>query len=396
MGPRVMSIIPQSVGSRIQVLSSDAVSGILTYVDYKYTDYRYSPMIEFNCPHCDRPMRVADQAAGKTGTCKGCGNKVKVPGSASLPVEAPVLVATPQPVHEHPPIINTGPPVAVQVNVPQKSQAAHSLGVGAVILGILAFLICWIPLVNFVSLPMAGIGLLMAVIGVAVALTRRGSGMGYPIAGATICGFAITVALFVNYVVGSTLVAIDEAISEASETNQVPVRTTEESDPPTVIEATDPNQAGTKPSNEWADGFAGVKHGDVVVRVELVETGLVPLKGFGAEGESTKEYLQIKLSIKNVSSTNKIDYITWSGGSLSSFVVAGLTDNLGNSYRRINFVEDVMGQQDMASIYPGKSISDLLVFELPIEHAEFLKLELPAEVIDGTGRLRLKLPLAGR
>ena len=41
-------------------------------------------MIEFACPHCNRPMHVPDDAAGKNGICKQCGNRVTVPGQRAV------------------------------------------------------------------------------------------------------------------------------------------------------------------------------------------------------------------------------------------------------------------------------------------------------------------------
>lgn len=46
-------------------------------------------MIEFSCTHCGRPMRVPDDAAGRSGTCKQCGNNVSVPNQRPLPADEP-------------------------------------------------------------------------------------------------------------------------------------------------------------------------------------------------------------------------------------------------------------------------------------------------------------------
>jgi len=45
-------------------------------------------MIEVHCTHCGITMRVADSNAGKTGKCKGCGQKVTVPTPGSEPAVA--------------------------------------------------------------------------------------------------------------------------------------------------------------------------------------------------------------------------------------------------------------------------------------------------------------------
>lgn len=36
-------------------------------------------MIEFNCPVCGRQIRIAEQHSGKTGRCKECGERIRIP-----------------------------------------------------------------------------------------------------------------------------------------------------------------------------------------------------------------------------------------------------------------------------------------------------------------------------
>lgn len=36
-------------------------------------------MILFDCPRCGRNIRVSDSAAGRNGTCNGCGRLIQVP-----------------------------------------------------------------------------------------------------------------------------------------------------------------------------------------------------------------------------------------------------------------------------------------------------------------------------
>src|SRR5207249_4641219 len=60
----------------------------------------------------------------------------------------------------------------------------------SMILGILAFLICWIPLVGAIGFPLSALGLLLGVPGVVIALCRKGRGIGFPIAGLAISALA--------------------------------------------------------------------------------------------------------------------------------------------------------------------------------------------------------------
>jgi hypothetical protein len=45
-----------------------------------------------------------------------------------------------------------------------------------------------------------------------------------------------------------------------------------------------------------------------------------------------------------------------------------------------------------ASICPGKSVEDVVVFEEPVARAEYLRLELLASTFKGTGMLRFQIP----
>ena len=73
---------------------------------------------------------------------------------------------------------------------------------------------------------------------------------------------------------------------------------------------------------------------------------------------------------------------------------AELTDNFENDYRKVRFgfsssVKDISTE---SSIYPGKRIKDAIVFELPVEGIEFLRLKLSAKGIGEDGEFRFQIP----
>ena len=45
--------------------------------------------IQFTCPHCGLSTNVADQYAGQTGPCSGCGRTVTVPGLSLIHISEP-------------------------------------------------------------------------------------------------------------------------------------------------------------------------------------------------------------------------------------------------------------------------------------------------------------------
>jgi hypothetical protein len=51
--------------------------------------------ISFTCPHCGKQTEVADQYAGQTGPCSGCGQTITIPGGAG---QTPFLAAPKAPI----------------------------------------------------------------------------------------------------------------------------------------------------------------------------------------------------------------------------------------------------------------------------------------------------------
>lgn len=76
-----------------------------------------------------------------------------------------------------------------------QERAAHSLGIASMLLGLLALSFSWIPGIGLFGLPFSVGGLLVAAGGIAVSCTRRGSGIGYSLAGALISAVAVAYAL---------------------------------------------------------------------------------------------------------------------------------------------------------------------------------------------------------
>lgn len=202
-------------------------------------------MIRFKCLHCGKAISVKDEVAGKKGKCPGCGQTIEVPRAGvqkeTQPAETskpliphpsepkqeiiePPLAQPPQlPTHSQTPFVTGGQtqhtvpmpaPVAVQVNVDQ-SHAAHSLGIASFVLGILSFFVCWIPLIGF---GFGGLGLVLGIIGLILAVVRKGSGIGYSIAGIAVSSIAVIMGIcFMLFITGSSPVTIfREAAREAS------------------------------------------------------------------------------------------------------------------------------------------------------------------------------------
>ncbi|AQT68888.1 hypothetical protein STSP2_02065 [Anaerohalosphaera lusitana] len=369
-------------------------------------------MIEFECNKCGKQLRVKDESAGKKGKCPRCRCILEVPAPDfdELIDESPVQ----RPVEERFPVTHkdaTGNAVvrqkphesghspnapSVNVNMPKRTS---SLGVVSLIMGILAFLICWIPLLGLLSIPVSSLGVLFAVIGFLIAIFRKGSGIGWPIGGGVVSALALIIAFTQVAVIGGAAEAIDEAAAKADQTKQEVVTSSGSGNSTSnnSEEANVTNTNNSEEAEEWVSAKYPVRQGDMQLQVKGAVKGKVPLiDSFDeSQGSSRDDLLAIYLELINGSQSKKIEYQSWQGQDISfSRDYATLEDNFGNRYKRISFGfgTEIVGNAKSDSIYPGKSLIDVLVFELPVDTAEHLKLELPADNFGGEGMLRLQIP----
>lgn len=376
--------------------------------------------ISVTCGGCGQKLKVADTAAGKHGKCPKCGAAVQIP-EAELPCDvvepvplkrvesAPAQRVYAAPIATMPaPVATQAPPVqTVNVKLPRRGA---SLGIAACILGVLAFLICWVPLIGLVGVPLSALGLILGIIGLLVAVFRKGVGIGFAIAGSAICGLALFVAIGSTVATGKALEAgaksMQSALNEGQKTNQqvMPAAGHKPANRPAQPQARQPQKPApaaapekpAEPEEQWASAADTVKQGDVTVRITSVQSGKVPLKaGFGdSESKSADPLLAIEVLIGNAGPNKKVEYHTFMGRGFSiGRDYASLRDNFGNIYKRIDFgISKPIGSNESESIYPNKSITDVLVFEVPIDTVEYLNLELPAQSFGGTGMLRFRIP----
>jgi hypothetical protein len=369
-------------------------------------------MIRVKCKACGKSLKIADRLAGKTGKCPSCGEPIKIPQRKIPDANAVVrtaVMAPPVIYDESPsiPTLVTPPRVAVSIRTP--SGASHSLGIASVVLGILAFLICWIPFLGLLGLPLSLLGILLGGLGLLMAVFRKGAGIGYPIAGTAISVLAVVTAVSISGAAASAVSQVGESIVEESARADATQQSVVPNSPPIASDGSDAesNRGDSTGdvtnrdavTSEWADARDTVQQGDLQVRITMVKIGKVPLKDTFRDGsESANELLAITLELKNVNAAKKLDYSTWRGNRISfDRDYATLEDNFENNYKRISFGFGTSPDGAISvveSIYPDKVVTDLLVFERPLDTVEFLRLELPAKNFGGSGMLRFQIPKA--
>lgn len=107
------------------------------------------------------------------------------------------------------------------------------------------------------GVPLAGLGLLLGVIGILVALTRKGASIGYPIAGSAICGLALVIAIGMTGALLGGIKGAGEAMARQAEQRAAT------------------NQIAAVPADDtgWASAEGAVSQGDIQIQVTRVSVG---------------------------------------------------------------------------------------------------------------------------
>jgi len=328
--------------------------------------------LKFSCPHCTQELEAPPELLGEMIDCPICGKQLQIPKSQLRPAS-------------HAAFQN----VSVEIK-----RGANPLGIAALVMGILACLTCWIPIIGLLSIPLSLIGLLLGFIGLIMAAVNKKTGFALPIGGGLVCVVAIFIAASST---GGCAKAVSDAVVAAERTNQSVIPSESPRPAPKPVQTTETTPAPAEvPVDLWTSAANAVRQGDVQVSITAVSIGKVALKNmFGDPEKSQDKLLTITLQVNNLSSGKKLDFRTWRGGNFSfGGDSASLSDDNDNTYKRISFGSSStpVGGINRESVYPGKFITDILVFEVPVDVAKWLHLKLPAGNFGGEGMLRFEIP----
>jgi|GEM_PF-1119015 len=405
-------------------------------------------MIQCQCEHCQKKFKLKDEIAGKRIRCPQCNEIISIPKSPEATIPRSAKVVRPRPPALIPeltfdefsanysepqlptrtkqttvqigdpyqkPVVHIQPTSNIQVNV-SHSNAANSLGISSLVLGLLSFVICWMPGIGQI---ISGLGLLLGIGGLILAVVRGGSGIGYAISGSVLNGLTLLAGILVLSVMGATAETLSQ-IGDANTTGNipqaVPLQTASENKvedtiKPDAVQDSAVEIAGDTPmvqpevqdqpqikteASEWHSAKESLQLGDIRLTLSKVVRGHVPLsERIGNDTVSEDSLLTIYIELTNTSKSRKIQYTSWMSQQASLLDIdAELTDNFENDYRKVRFgfsssVKDISTE---SSIYPGKRIKDAIVFELPVEGIEFLRLKLSAKGIGEDGEFRFQIP----
>jgi predicted Zn finger-like uncharacterized protein len=352
--------------------------------------------VAVHCPSCAARINVSDTMLGRDVKCPKCGQPFRTPDAQqAVRPDRPPPLPTPQ-VHPDRTIprrdADRSPFADLDDDRPRRRPrrrpgASHSLGIASLILGVVALVLSLIPCVGLLSLPLSGLGLLLGFGGACVALVRSGHGIGYPVAGLGLNLVALVIGLVWLGLIGAFSTAVDEVAKHKNATAQVA-----EAKPPPA-NTPRPEQA----KQEWinAQDHTAVQ-GDVRVGITSAVVDFVQLNDITGRANSKERLLILRVRLENQSDTRKVEYQGWGHTTLFDLKekTPVLKDNFGNAHHRARWQLGVTvpGQVVAKSIRPKETLDDVLIFDRPVDKAEFLRLELPASAFGGTGWLRFQIP----
>jgi hypothetical protein len=268
--------------------------------------------------------------------------------------------------------------------VPQRLTAGNLLGVVALFLGAGALVLASIPPLAFLTLPVAGLGLVLALAGCLPALAFSKGNLLVPAAGAGANLLVLLLAVLWLGLLGTLPFGKTTANPDADRIQAIPLG----------HPSADP---GGLEQDGWVDASrAAVQQNDVRVQVSTVT--VAPVEMYKVQSKprfSEQKYLLLRLRILNVGAARQLPYETWNAAGRGPQPPT-LTDNFGKDYTLKSADPDwqMTEQPHRGLVAPGRFTDELLVFEPPPADVEFLHVELPATACGGRDMYRLAIPKA--
>lgn len=339
----------------------------------------------FRCPRCRNFFLVeTDQEASATASLKSqVRQEPKVP---TRPMPAPSMSEAPAETLdtlERPPAQETASSspaasAASAASAPRSPFRFHPLAMASLFLAALALIIAPWPGVRYLTIPCALLGLAGAIL-----LVRHFQGLSikdrtWSIVAGIANLLVLAVALIWPHWLGMIWLGTVPMPGE---------------DSPQALRVSMAGERGQPlAEGEWADASQeAVRQRGVQVRVLGVTQGKTKI-GPGKDKITKQGWLQIRLSVRNLSIDRRLVYQSWSQASGEPAAAAQLRADTSLPLRPWESELFLEGQTAQANLAPGQGLEDLLFFDPPPAEATSLFLELPASAWGGEGTLRFAIP----
>ncbi|MEX0675482.1 MAG: DUF4339 domain-containing protein [Pirellulales bacterium] len=304
------------------------------------------------------------------------------------------------------------------------SIAAKITGAVGLIFGILALATFWLPmlggLMGWTGIVVGALGLLLGIGGMVLSAMQQGSGLYLNVAGTS----SAAVGLVLTIVLGVTFGLFTSAPAPA------PVVVVQKpalppAEPPPVVQEAPPKEPEPPPEPVWTDAGQAIEQGPIKATIASAGIENIRLESMDLstlKPSKPKPMLKIRVAIENTTTDRIVDVPGWlgTGGLLgqgvdvgailketgvlegseagkmiqSASATAKLTDNVGNNYPQTPAVQLFGAQAALGannSLRPGNVVEKELVFEVPLESIEYLRLELSPAGFGGVEPLRFQI-----
>jgi hypothetical protein len=355
---------------------------------------------KMDCPRCGKNFTVKGKASSSTGKKGG-------PSKAGASAKAQGVKANPYPTRKEFDAARAAAKARAEEardepdeapvktarakqSEPDEDEEESSSGSGIpwfVISGIVAFLfgsvgtaLASFPGLELIAVGLTLVGLLLGAVSFIVAF-KQDTGTLYPVLGVVVCLPAL---LWCAYCY--TQVPKPEKGRSAAELKKKTIVPLDRrsGEAPTVAQ-----EGETVDSSREAQ-----QQGDLRIAITSVSITTAPLIPVPGKKPPIDKFLIVQLRLSNVGVERKYDYSGW--GQWGSESAATLRDTKGKVFKlkRFEGTWDVKGQIRSTSIFPGKSVDDILIFEAPPlkDIPSRLRLELPAAALGNEGNFIFEIP----
>jgi hypothetical protein len=351
------------------------------------------------CPSCGQKARAPEDALAASVPCPRCGksyiaapvqdgaarkaSRYKTPLAAVAAAIVAVRTETDDVSAEAPAsaIAIAPPPVARAAKPRRVPDWIHPGGLAACLLASGGLLAASLPWLSVAAMPLCALGLLVGAVAVYQAAHAKPQRRVLPIAGASASALILIVAWLTPQWLGPVFNASRQRVDFSPETIvAVPLRLGLEAE---SLEA-----------DGWTDASRAALQQDSV-RVQVAAVSVGPVKFAAPKGMSKENYVAVSLAIQHLGHGQSVTYIHWGAPGMQETPQPTLMQ-AGRKLEHRVFESDVVAGQvrQGQTLYPGKGIGDVLLFDGSATPGEPLRLELPAAVWGGRGALKFAIPAA--
>lgn len=240
-------------------------------------------------------------------------------------------------------------PIAPPSATTTAPKGTNGLATAGFVLGLLAVLTCWIPVLNVVGILLGILGAVLAAVGLARS-KKVATGKGLAIAGIALGGLAVLLAILIN-------VAFSKAVDDALDDNAADVPSSTVAASPDATASTPSSDAGTGGSDEPSFKNGVLTTSDV--KIVITKHKIIPVGGKGNE-YGDKPVIAFWYKITNLSG-RKTDPMEW------IFVFSAYQDNNPNAENELDVAglpDDRFLDSQSENIKKGGTVENAVAYEL--------------------------------